>query len=497
MSVVGLDLGTSGVRAVAFSDDGTVLAQASAPLALHRHGRGSAELDGEEILASAEEVVRSAARGAADAGDAVRAVGLSVLGEAVAPINRAGHPTAPVAVSMDTRGNDPADELGARLGADRFSAITGQPLHGMFSVFKIMAGDERWRAAAGFRCVGDLVAERWTGVAAIDFAQAARTGLFDVDAAAWSEEILSAAGEIAPWVDAARFAEPVPAGTVIGRISADAASRLGLDEGVPLVAGAHDQAAAYLGAGGAPGIRSVIAFGSSDCMTVGTATRPRGLEGTGFATYRVDADLWVTLAGTAAGGWALEWLSGLLGREVSDVFGALAPVPPALLFLPYLAGSGTLDNDPGARGVLHGLTLDTSIPEIARAVVEGAGYEFWKIASAFRERSVDVGELRVTGSGAENAAALSARADASGLSLTPVPNDASARGAAMLAMRAIGGDPSRLTPFVDEGGAVTPDAETQTWHTGQRSAYVDLYESTRRIAAHLASHPELPQQSSH
>ena len=492
MSVIGLDLGTSGVRAVAYSTDGDVRGSAAAALTLLRDGTGRVELEGEEIITAAEDVVRRAAHQAAAAGDPVHAIGFSVLGEAVVPIDEAGAPVARVAVSMDTRGTAAAAAIGETLGGGRFTAITGQPLHGMFSLFKIMAGGSAWADAAGYRCIGDLLAERWSGVAAIDLGQAARTGMLDVDGGEWSAEILAAAAASAPWVRVERLPVPVASGSVIGVVREAAADALGVAPGTPLVAGTHDQAAAFLGAGGGPGVRSVIALGSSDCLTVGSRVRPEGLDATGFATYRVDEESWVTLAGTAAGGWALEWLAGLLNRDVADVFGALADTPPALLVLPYLAGSGTLDNDPSARGTIHGLTLDTTVPELARAVVEAAGFEFHKIIAALRAHGVEVSDLHVTGAGAENADALAARAAAAGASLTPVGRDASARGAAMLALRGIGADPAplRLEPSgAAPAGAGADDAFAE-WYAGQRAAYAALYEATRSLNPHLTSRPQ-------
>lgn len=488
MSVIGLDLGTSGVRAVAFALDGRMLGGASAPLTLRRDGHGRVELDGEEIIAAAEGVVRAAASDAVRVGDAVQAIGFSVLGEAVVPVDDSGALLAPVAVSMDTRGIEHAAVLGARLGDGRFTAITGQPLHGMFSVFKIMAGDEVWAEAAAYRCVGDLVAERWSGIAAIDLGQAARTGILDVDRGEWSSEILEAAAVSAPWLRADRLPIPVTSGTVIGGVHESAAKALGVLSGTPLVAGTHDQAAAFLGAGGEPDVRSVITLGSSDCLMVATRERPRGLEATGFASYRLDDRTWITLAGTAAGGWALEWVAGVLGRDVGDVFGALAEDPPALIVLPYLAGSGTLDNDPSARGTIHGLTLDTTVPELARAVVEAAGFEFHKIIAALVAHGVSVGDLQVTGAGAENPAALAARAAAAGERMTPVARDASARGAAMLAVGAIGEDPRNLLVAPDPETTAVPGASSADWYAAQRAAYVALYDVTRGVAPHL-THP--------
>ncbi|WP_297111012.1 FGGY-family carbohydrate kinase [Tessaracoccus sp.] len=120
-------------------------------------------------------------------------------------------------------------------------------------------------------------------------------------------------------------------------------------------------------------MRSCISLGSSDCFTVGSAARPLGFDRTGFATYPIDDETWITLAGTAAGGWALEWFTRIVGRErVGDVFDDLSPDPPPLLVVPYLRGSGTLDNDPSATGTVHGLTLETTLPELARAFIEAS-----------------------------------------------------------------------------------------------------------------------------
>lgn len=482
MSVIGVDLGTSGVRAVAFAIDGTVLDSQARALTLHRDAPGRVELDADEILRSLEAVVADVARRATSLNDGPTAIGFAVLGEAVLPVDGLGRPRARVAVSMDTRGEQAAAELRDVVGGARFTEITGQPLHGMFSVFKIVAGGSGWEDASGYRCVGDFVTEQWTGTAAIDYSQAARTGLFDIETSQWSDELISAVAAHAPWVRRSALPRPVAGGSVAGFLHASAAERLGLPEGLPVVAGAHDQAAAFIGAGGSIGGDAVISFGSSDCVTVGTSTRPERLDATGFATYRVNDDLWVTLAGTAAGGWALEWFAALAGGTVTDIFGHLSPVPPSLLVLPYLAGSGTLDNDPSARGVIHGLTLETTIPQLARAVIEGAGFEFAKIIAALDARGVEIGTLRVTGTGAQNSEALVARAEAAGVNLVPVLKDAAARGAAILAVLGTRLDAPGLISAPEPAGlAQTPDPANQTWYHAQRQRYVQLYESTRNL----------------
>lgn len=486
MSVLGIDLGTSGVRAVAWDVEGSALASAARRYDLRRPAPGRVELDAVEIEEAAAACVRDVAAALAAAGaPAPSALAFAVLGEAVVPVDAAGQPLAPVAVSMDTRGAALAARSAAELG-ERFTAITGQPPHGMFSGFKIAAGDGAWAQAPGFRCMGDHLTELWTGEAVIDYAQAARTGLFDVARRDWSDELLRWFAASAPWLTRAHLPRAVAAGTPIAPLLPAVAERLGVPVGTLVVAGTHDQAAAFLGAGGSAGATSVISFGSSDCVTVGSPARPPLPADTGFATYPVDDDTWVTLAGTAAGGWALEWFARTVGRDVADVFGDLAPEPPALLMLPYLVGSGTLDNDPAARGVIHGLTLDTTVPQLARAVVEAAGFEFAKIVAAFTAAGVDVGGFAVTGTGAANAAALAARADAAGAALHPSTPDAASRGAAMLAARALG---QRIaTPATHPSRVARPDPRHAAWYDRQRADYTDLYASTRALAHRLAEH---------
>lgn len=498
MSLLGIDLGTSGVRAAAHSIDGTLLASASVPTALDHGVGGLATVDAEAVATAAEEAIRSVIADPAVLGDPVLAVSFSVLGEAVVPVDAGGHALASAPVSMDRRGMQAASALGARLGGDRVQSITGQPLHPMFSIHKIAAGGPGWTGAevAGYRTIDGFVAERLGARPAIDYSMAARTGAFDVNALEWSEEILVAVrADGADWADARLLPEAVAPGSVIGAVSAAAASRTGLAAGIPVVAGLHDQAASFLGAGGRTGTSSVFALGSSDCLTVATPTRPGGLAGTGFASYPIGDGLWITLAGTATGGWALEWFADLVGEDLATVFDHPAPVPPRLIVLPYFTGSGTLDNDTRARGVIAGLTLTTTRAELSRAFLEATGYELAKIVEAFASAGIDTGRIFAVGSGAANRAALAIRANAAGVPLTPVDIGASARGAALLAGVGAGVYPDLSAVPGAEASAVpsTPDPLTRPWYDSQRAAYRELYRVMKPINNSLSHNEEKSQ----
>jgi sugar (pentulose or hexulose) kinase len=249
---------------------------------------------------------------------------------------------------------------------------------------------------------------------------------------------------------------------------------------LPLAAGAHDQAASFLGGGGRVGISSVVSFGSSDCLTVGTVGRPRGLAGTGLATYPIGDGTWLTLAGTAAGGWVLDWFATLTGvtgpAERDDLFEQAAAQPPRVLVLPYFTGSGTVDNDPQARGAIVGLGLESTRAELARAFLESFGFEIRKIVDMLADRDIEPGALHAVGGGARSTRALAIRACAAGRPLTPVPGHAAARGAGLLAGVGIGLHPSLGgLPAPACGSALPPDPATAEWYAAQARRFSNLY----------------------
>lgn len=478
VSTVGVDLGTSGVRAVAYNDTGQQIAAAADKTNLQRPRPGWVVFDAEAVLRAAESLVGAVAAEAANQGDQVRAIAFSSQGEAIVPVDRRGRALSAVPVGMDARGESAAQAMAERLGAERVQQITGQPLNRMFSIYKIAAGGSAWRppAARAYRALADFVATRWGADPAIDWTAAARTGLFDVNSAAWSTEILAAAAVDAPWLAEVPFSECLVPGTTIGTVSAEATERLGLPRGTALVAGAHDQAASFIGAGGGAGSVSTFALGSSDCLTVETPHRPAGIVGTGFATYPWRPARWLTLAGTAAGGWTLDWYGALIGvREVDELMSEASPEPPPVIVLPYLAGSGTLDNDPTGRGAVIGLTLDLSRRQLTRAFLEAAGYELGSIVVAFVAADVPVGQVRAVGTGAISPITLGIRASAAGVRLTPALGYASARGAALLAGAGIGMFDLDELPPITLGATVQPDPKTIDWYAQQRQTYRDLY----------------------
>jgi sugar (pentulose or hexulose) kinase len=484
MSLLGIDLGTSGVRVAAYTADGAPLASASRPLALSRPDAFRVETDPEAVMTAVEEAIAEVAVDPAVLKDAVEAVSFSVQGEAVVPVDRDGAAIAAAPVSMDRRGTRAASLLGGRLGDAHVHRLTGQPLHPMFSIHKIAAGDPGWTgdAVSGFLCLDGFIGSRLGAERFIDWTTAARTGAFDVARRTWSDEVVDAArADSGPHVDVRMLPTPTAPGTIVGHVGEAAASRTGLRRGTPIVAGAHDQAAAFLGAGGRVGSVSAFSLGTSDCLTVASDERP-DVAGTGFASYPIDDATWITLAGTAAGGWALEWFADVTGRTLDALADALPTEPSGLVVLPYLAGSGTLDNDPTARGVISGLTLATTREQIVRGFIEATGYELAKIAAAFAERGIGGGEIRAVGGGSGNTAALAVRSSAAGIPLVPAHGHAAARGAALIAGIGVG----RFTglgdlPDAPTGPPARPDRSRRDHYARERARFVSLFAAVQNI----------------
>lgn len=488
MTFLGIDLGTSGSRVGLYDEAGTEIRSASSPTTIRRPTAGRAQIDGDAVLGAVEGSVREL-MGRDPAAPLPDAISFATLGEAVVPVGRDGLAVGPAPLSMDMRGAEVAERMSHVVGADRVQRITGQPLHPMFSVYKLglLGQGHEDRRVSGVRTLDDYVATRWGAAPAIDRTMAARTGAYDVGTGEWSAEVLDALG-----VRRETFSPVVTPGTVTGALSDEAAARLGLRAGTPIVAGAHDQAAAFLGGGGQVEAVAVVSFGSSECYTVATPARPRRLIGTGLATYPLAPGFWITLAGTAAGGWALDWYSQLVGegRAVpgASLFDIADVAPPRLLVLPHLAGSGTLDNDPEARGSILGLTLETRREQIARAFVEASGFELAKVRRSLADRGIEPPAVHAVGGGSVHPGVLQARADASGTTLHAVVRESAGRGAALLAGVGVGAHTSlRELPAPPVDTICRPASEHSRWYAVQRSTFDSLHSLLRPVNTALAA----------
>lgn len=499
MSLLGLDVGTTGCKAVAFRQDGTILGLAYREYPLHSPSRGQYELDPDLVWRHLRACIQAVNKQVRD--EPVTALSISSQGEAIMPISADGEVLAGSPVSSDNRAVSQANTLIERFGFDRIYKLTGQPASTLFSLPKIMWWKDHapavYERAWKFLCYGDFVTLRLGLEPIIDRTMAARTLAYDVRSDCWSDEILDAAG-----IEASRFAHVLPSGTVIGEIPAQIARSLGFVEPVQVAAGGHDQPCAALGAGVIEPGAVMYSIGTTEAIVaVLTGARPELRTGN-FAVYPHVVPLtYVALAGNQTGGRLLRWYRDVLGtqevevarRENVDVYDVIVRQisnrPSKLLILPYFAGSGTLENDAAATGAIVGLTFDTQREDLVKAILEGITYEQALCLRYLRERDVPVHWLNAVGGGARSALWLQIKADIVGLPINRIRvSEAASLGAALLAGWGSGVYPSLeagVKRVVSVETAFTPRQEQATYYQDRLDVYAQLYSQLKPVFADI------------
>jgi xylulokinase len=502
MSLLGIDVGTTGCKAIVFDLDGKVLGQGYREYPHIFPQPGWVEMSSDAVWAATKEAAREAVA-RAGARDPVRALAVSSQGEGVTAVGRDGQALAPSIVSFDNRTTAQSEWWQRQFGRRALFAITGQPLHPMYTVNKIMWWRDNdpqvFAQAWKFLCYQDLTLYRLGGEPAIDYSLAGRTMAFDVRAERWSAELLSRAG-----VEAERLATVAPSGTIVGRVRDEVAQELGLPRAVAIVTGGHDQPCGALGAGIVAPHVAMDATGTVECITPAFAELNLSdamLESNYSCYHHVVPGMYVTLAFNFTGGSLLRWYRDTLGKQEREdaeaagidayemMIGLATAGPSPVMVLPHFTVTGTPWLDPYAKGALLGLTLATGKGDIIKGLLEGVTFEMRLNLEHLGRAGVAVERLRAIGGGAQSPTWLQLKADifdrpVSALSVS----EAACLGAALLAGTAVG-EYSSLNEAVGRTVHVTrtyePDPEMAARYDERYDIYQRLYPALRDIVHRL------------
>ncbi len=244
---VGLDIGTTGIKAVAFDEDGRELAAAVRPTPTHRTG-SRADFDAPELWETACEVLRETNSRLEAAGHRARAIAPTSMAESGVLLDSAGAPLAPVIAWFDGRTQPQAEWWARHVGVEPTQRIAGVSPQAVFTASKMLWMREHqpdaWAAGCHWLLMADWMAYRLCGEMATDYSLASRTMLFDLAARDWSAGLFEAAG-----LDRALMAPTIQGGTALGRVHFDAAAATGLPTGATVAAGGHDHVCAAFGLG--------------------------------------------------------------------------------------------------------------------------------------------------------------------------------------------------------------------------------------------------------
>jgi xylulokinase len=493
---LGIDVSTTGSKALLVNRDGDVVGSATSPHALSTPQPLWSEQDPEDWWQAVQSSVRQALIHANASGEAVSAIGLTGQMHGLILLDEQKQTLRPAILWNDQRCADECDQIRARIGRQRLIQVTGNEALTGFTAPKIVwVKNHEPRTFARARHVllpKDFIRFKLTGGIAMDKADGSGTILFDLRNRNWSSEILDALGIPSEWMP------PTFEGhQVTGEMSPQAAEATGLRIGTPVVAGGGDQAAQAVGVGAVqPGIVA-LTLGTSGVVFATTKSCLIEPEGRLHAFCHALPNRWHFMGVMLSAAGSLQWYRNTLAPNASfDELMAEAALAPlgseGLIFLPYLSGERTPHPDPLARGAWVGLTVRHKRGHLTRSVLEGVAFGLKDSFDLIQGAGLGaIDQVRVSGGGAKSALWRQILADVLDAELVMVnTTEGAAYGAAILAGVGIDAWPdvetacSSLIKIVER---VSPDHKRATRYGRMHDQYKKLYPALKPSFNRLAS----------
>lgn len=474
---LGLDLGTSGIRALLMDESQRILGSATAELHVSRLHLGWSEQAPDDWIAAAETAIASVRATHPREFAALRGIGLSGQMHGATLYDAADRPIRPSILWNDTRAAQEAAEMDA---APAFRRITGNIVFPGFTAPKL-----RWIARhepEAFARLAKVLLPKdalrlWlTGEHVSEMSDASGTSWLDIGARDWSDELLAATG--LSRVHMPRLVEGMePAGMLRDRLR----RAWGIEGPVTIAGGAGDNAASAVGMGMVSEGQAFISLGTSGVLfAANDVWRPRP-ESAVHAFCHALPHRWHQMGVILSAADALNWharISGTSAGELSAELGETLRAPGPVNFLPYLSGERTPHNDARIRGAFTGLSHGTGRAEMTQAVMEGVAFALADNLAALRSAGAEVSRVTAIGGGSRSIYWLRAIATALDIPVElPARGDfGAAFGAARLGLiAATGADPLNVctAPAVDR--VIAPDATLRPAFKTARQRYRSLY----------------------
>jgi len=449
MISLGIDIGGTGCKCVAFCDDGTQLAIAYTEYPL---AAGQVNLPPDILTSSAFQVIARCTAQLEDKQN-IAAITVSSFGESFVAVDEAGNALTDILLYFGNTESEEFTQLVHRIGEEKFMEIARILPDASYSLSKMLYTQKvAQRPVWKYLFIAGFICYRLSGKAYADISLACRSLLYDVESRCWSKELLEVTG-----IEASTLPEVLPTGGIVGSILPEIATQLGLPRDVTVVMGSHDQIVNALGAGVHTVGDAVDTSGTCECITPLFASIPESLDfqKNNFACVPYLGDRgFVTYAYNISAGSVVRWyrdaLAGYLSAEaqlqnksIYDLLNEQCPKEPTnLMLLPFLQGmGGTPDVDATATGLIAGLTTQTRLPDIYRAILEGVTFEMRYNQEKLQENGVSFDRLYACGGGAKSPVWLQIKADILGCEIIPVKSEETgAMGSAILGIAAVTGE---------------------------------------------------------
>jgi xylulokinase len=491
--LMGLDIGSTNIKAVVYQPDGVSVSVASVPQETHYPHAGWAYYDPRRLWELCRGVINQAVSTIKHP-ERIAAIAVSSFGEAGVLLDDQGEPTADIIAWFDRRSREQSLAFSSQIDPDRLYSICGTQLQQIMTAPKLMwhreNEPEAWARSRKFVMTADYIASLLCGMPVQNRSLASRSALIDLRAGEWSDELLGIAG-----IDRSFLPEMHDGGTPLGTVTQAASGATGLSTSTLVAVGGHDHPCGALAAGTVRRGDFMDSIGTTECTFV-ALDKPLDRPEMGRQGYTQGAharETFYTYGGLYTAGACYDWVKHACAAAKSHdqllaEAAAVAPGSLGVTFIPHLRLSNTPHMDSRVRGAFIGLTTDAGTAELTRSVLEGVAFEGRAATEpllAYAGLS-DVRDATVIGGTARNALLLQIKASVMNMRLHVLEIDeACALGAAML-----GGIAAGIYGSVDDAVAAIKRTETvvepnpeaiEIYDAIYLTVYVDMYESLKPL----------------
>ena len=449
--ILAYDLGTGGNKAVIYNLDGELVAKAFSPYPTFYPKPGWAEQRPVDWWNSIIQTTATVLSASHISGKEIACISISGHGMGIVPVDRKGkllRPTTPI--WLDSRAIKHAQHVLDKVGFEHWYQITGCGLRPEnYSAFKLMwyAENERDMFGDTYKFLGtkDFIHLKMTGEFVTDYSDASFSGVFNLQALDYSEELLDACG-----IPREKLPDLFPSIHVVGELLPGAAEELGLKSGIPVVMGGHDVPCTAVGAGNVVKGRVYAYVGSSAWISVASDKPLLGKEVKTYNGAHVIPGMYTSQVAIYSAGASYQWVRDIIYKKevessqqaAENVYSLMemeALESPAgsngVIFVPSLMGGGTIHPSPNIRGAYVGLSLSHKREDLIRAAMEGISLDLRLVLDEFAKLGVKATEITIVGGGSKSKLWRQIFADVfnTTVRLTNIGQETAALGAAVVA----------------------------------------------------------------
>jgi gluconokinase len=482
--IIGIDIGTSNTKAVAFGMAGEIVANASVSYGAIQSGPGYHEQDPEiflnAVMSTLEEVVQKIK------GNHLAGICFSSAMHGLMAIDKNGKPLTNIITWADLRSKNQAEKLKASEAGERIYKHTGTPIHAMSPLCKLMWMRENdpvlFASAFKFISIKEYIFFKLFGEYVIDHSVASATGLFDIYSLKWYDESLLAAG-----IHSGQLSLPVSTTYITRKLKKEYIDFLGIPSDTAFIIGASDGCLANLGTNAVDTGDTAVTIGTSGAVRM-ISRQPQYDSKKRIFNYLLTEEKYVSGGAINNGMVLLKWYAeNFSDHSFTNMEGfdwymekacSVASGSAGLIFLPYVMGERAPVWDADAKGVFFGIHAKHTQKHFMRSIIEGISFALYQVMKSLEETVGPVNNIYASGGFIHSKKWVQILADVFGMKIHITnSSDASALGAAILALKALGmiNDLSDAKGFITVQDTYFPDDDQHRIYMANYAVYVSLY----------------------